>query len=103
MRDLIDEKMLQRVARDLARMWPLLILFAACFAVVLFLNPMKAGLTLYGIGRVALGGVLGYWTDRCVFPATDRPELLVGISRGAAWKRRAVIVAAAIVTLAFVP
>lgn len=89
--------------RELKRMWPLLILFVITFAIVLWLQPLKAGLTLFGIAKVSLGGLIGYMIDRCVFAAEDRPHLLQGISRGAAWKRRSLIVAAAIVALAFVP
>ena len=88
---------------DLKRMWPIVILFAITFAIVMLLNPMKAGLTLFGISKVALGGLIGYAVDRCVFRDADRPHKLEGISRGAAWKRRSLIVAAAIVALAFVP
>lgn len=89
--------------RELRRMWPLVILFLITFLIVLALNPMKAGLTLFGISKVALGGLIGYVIDRCVFRAEDRPHILEGISRGAAWKRRSLIVAAAILALGFVP
>ena len=81
--------------RDLARAYPLLLLFAVTFLVVLLLNPAKAGLALWGY--------LGYWVDRLCFRPEDRPHLLEGISRGAAWKRRSLIVAAAILAGGLIP
>jgi hypothetical protein len=89
--------------RPLRRMWPLIILFVLSFTVVLALNPVKAGLTLYGIGKVALGGLVGYGVDRYTFREEDRPHVLSGIERGTAWKRRAWIICAAIIAMAFVP
>lgn len=84
----------------LRRMWPLYSLFLVCFAVVLCLNPMKAGLTLFGVGKVLLGGLGGYFIDRYAFREADRPHLLTGIERGTAWKRRAWIICAAIIGFA---
>lgn len=89
--------------RPLRRMLPLWIIFAIAFVVVLSINPAKAGLTMYGIGKVALGGIVGYSVDRFVFREEDRPHLLLGIERGTAWKRRAWIVCAAIIAMALVP
>ena len=92
------------VDNALRRMWPLWVVFVIAFAIVLFLSPMKAGLTLYGIGKVALGGLIGYLVDRYVFRDEDRPEVQIdGISKGTAWKRRAWIVCAAILAMALVP
>lgn len=85
------------------RMWPLWIIFVLSFAVVLSIAPMKAGLTVYGIGKIALGGIIGYTVDQCVYRVQDRPHLLQGIERGTAWKRRAWIVCACIIAMAFVP
>jgi hypothetical protein len=89
--------------RDALRGWPLLALFAVTFTVVLFLNPAKAGLTLFGISKIALGGYLGYLCDRHGFRKEDRPHVLEGVSKGTAWKRRAIIMAAAIVAAALIP
>lgn len=96
-------KTLSDKLRDISRAWPLLLLFALTFAVVLWLNPAKAGLALWGISKVALCGYLGYWADRLVFRPEDRPHLLEGISRGTAWKRRSLIVAAAILAGGMIP
>lgn len=87
----------------LRRMWPLWLLFALCFAVVLLINPVKAGLTLYGIGKISLGGLVGYVIDYCSYREQDRPHNLEGIERGTAWKRRAWIICAAILAMALVP
>ena len=89
--------------RDLARAYPLLLLFAVTFLVVLLLNPAKAGLALWGVSKIALCAYLGYWVDRLCFRPEDRPHLLEGISRGAAWKRRSLIVAAAILAGGLIP
>ncbi|WP_368565517.1 putative holin [Pseudoxanthomonas sp. UTMC 1351] len=88
---------------DLLRGWPLLLIFLTTFAVVLWLNPAKAGLAFWGVSKIALCGYLGYWADRLCFRPEDRPHALVGISRGAAWKRRALIVAAAILAGGMIP
>ena len=88
---------------DLLRASPLLVLFIVAFLVVLMLNPAKAGLALWGVSKLALGGYLGYWIDRLAFRAEDRPHVLEGISRGAAWKRRALIIAAALLATGLIP
>lgn len=88
---------------DIARAYPLLLLFLLTFAVVLMLNPAKAGLALWGVSKIALCAYLGYWADRLCFRPEDRPHLLDGISRGAAWKRRSLIVAAAIIAGGLIP
>lgn len=89
--------------RDAARAYPLLLLFAITFAVVLLLNPAKAGLALWGVSKIALCAYLGYWADRLCFRPEDRPHLLEGVSRGTAWKRRSFIVAAAILAGGLIP
>lgn len=89
--------------RDLVRASPLLALFLITFAVVLMLNPAKAGLALWGVSKIALCAYVGYWADRLCFRPEDRPHVLEGISRGAAWKRRALIVSAAILAGGLLP
>lgn len=88
---------------DLGRAAPLLLLFAVTFAVVSTLNPMKAGLALWGVSKIALGGYVGYWADRLCFRPEDRPHRLTGIAQGTAWKRRALIIAAAILAGGLIP
>lgn len=90
-------------AQDLARCWPLLLVFAATFAIVLLLNPAKAGLAVWGVSKLAMSAYIGYWADRLCFRPEDRPHVLEGVSKGTAWKRRAIIVAAAIVAGALIP
>ena len=89
--------------RDTARAYPLLLIFLLTLAVVLMLNPAKAGLALWGVSKIAMCAYLGYWADRLVFRPEDRPHLLEGISRGTAWKRRSLIVAAAILAGGLIP
>lgn len=92
-------------ARDSLRAAPLAVLFLVCLGVVIYHYdaPQKAGLSVFGISRIAMGGFVGYWVDRLCFRNEDRPHLLDGIARGTAWKRRAIIIAACIVAAAFVP
>jgi hypothetical protein len=90
------------VDNALRRMWPLWLLFVACFAVVLFINPMKAGLAIYGIGKISLGGVVGYLVSYCVTARMHRPEApLDGIALGTALKCRTWIICAAMLCMAF--
>lgn len=81
---------------------PVLWLFLATFAVVLFLNPMKFGLLLWGIAKLAAFAYAGDWADAKIFPSAQ-PEQLDGIEQGTAWKRKGMIVAAAILAGALVP
>lgn len=87
---------------DLSRAWPLLLTFAVCFAVTVWLSPVKVGLTVFGLAKIALGAFLGYWIDRLLFPYA-RPHTLTGEAAGASWKRRAIIVAACVIAAALIP
>jgi hypothetical protein len=89
--------------RALARCSPLLVLFLVSFAAVLALNPAKAGLALWGLAKLGMGGYVGYWIDRSVFRAEDRPHRLDDSWRAYAWQRRSWIVAASIVAAALIP
>ena len=93
---------LLRALNDKLRASPLLIIFIVAFVPTMLMNPAKVGLTLFGIAKLGLGGYLGYWIDRLLFPYA-RPHKLEGIAQGTAWKRRAVIVAASIIAAGFVP
>lgn len=89
------------VDNALRRMWPLWLLFVACFAVVLFFSPMKAGLAIYGIGKIALAGTVGYLISYCVTARAHRPESLAdGIALGTALKCRTWIICACILAIA---
>lgn len=88
--------------RDKLRASPLLALFVVTFAITAFLNPAKVGLTVWGIAKLGMGGYVGYWIDRLIFPYA-RPHDLIGIEAGTSWKRRALIVSAAIVAAALTP
>lgn len=88
--------------RDRSRALSLLLLGAVTMVAVLFLNPAKAGLMIWGTARLGVYAYLGYWVDRVIFPYA-RPHTLTGIAEGTAWKRRALIVASAIVAGALLP
>ena len=92
-----------RKVADAGRATPLLVVFLVTFIAVAALNPAKAGLALWGVSKIALGAYVGYWADRMCFRPEDRPHRLVGIAQGTAWKRRALIVAAAILAGGLIP
>lgn len=88
--------------RDKLRASPLLVVFLVAFAITAWMNPAKVGLTIWGIAKLGMGGYVGYWIDRLVFPYA-RPHQLKGIEAGTSWKRRAIIVAAAVIAAALTP
>jgi hypothetical protein len=88
--------------KDKLRASPLAAIFLVAFLVTIFLAPAKVGLTVWGIAKLGMGAYLGYWFDRLIFPYA-RPHTLEGIAAGTAWKRRALIVAAAILGASLIP
>ncbi len=88
---------------SLARSLPLLLLAGALFYLVMQLNPAKLGPTLSLYSRIAGAAFLGYWADRFLFPYARPHEEAIGIARGAAMKRRALIVSACIIAAGFAP
>lgn len=87
----------------LAKLWPLWLLFLVSFAVVFYLNPLKAGLILYAISKILLGGIIGlmiHWGFRRMHPMPEAPS---GIEVGTDWKCCAWIICAAVLALAMVP
>ena len=81
---------------------PVVLLFVLTFTVVAFLNPVKIGLLLYGISKLAAFGYTGDWIDRRIFNGAQ-PDRLSGIEQGTAWKRKGLIVAASILAGALLP
>lgn len=75
---------------------PVLWLFLITFAVVAVAKPVKIGLLVYGICKLACFAFAGDWSDAKIF-ADAQPENLEGIERGTAWKRKGLIVAASII------
>jgi hypothetical protein len=71
----------------LARGLPMLLMAGALFYFVMQLNPAN----------------FGYWFDRILFPYARPHDEPVGVARGAAMKRRALIVSAAVVSAGFAP
>lgn len=88
--------------RDAFRASPLLVLFVITLAITAALNPAKVGLVVWGVAKLGMGGYAGYWIDRLIFPYA-RPHQLSGIEAGTSWKRRALIVSAAVVAAALTP
>ena len=79
---------------------PVLWLFLVTFLVVAVLQPVKVGLLLWGICKLAAFAFAGDWIDARIFHDTDaKPAPLgaEGITDGTRWKRKAWIVCAAII------
>ncbi|GEM_PF-2376370 len=95
------EDLVHRVYRKLTAQ-PVLWLFVVTFAVVAWLNPAKVGLLFWGVSKLAMFAYMGQWIDERIFPHAQ-PERLRGIEQGTAWKRRGLIVAAAVVAGALLP
>ncbi len=81
---------------------PVLLVAIITFAVVLWINPVKFGLMLYGIAKLTAFAFAGDWVDYRIFRSAQ-PDELKGIEQGTAWKRKGLIVAASIVAGALVP
>ncbi|MCB2256639.1 putative holin [Pseudomonas chlororaphis] len=76
--------------------WTLITLvLLICLALV---APTKLPVVLYKAGLVTLGGVLGYWIDRALFPYA-RPNQVQRTDRAMAGVRRALVVLACILGL----
>lgn len=88
--------------RDQLRAAPWLAVALALLLLVAWLNRDYVAFLAWGVCKIALGAWLGYRIDRSIFPY-ERPHTLTGIARGAATKRRALIVACAVLALALAP
>lgn len=105
---------------SLLRVWFLALLAVAGLCAVAWLAPQQLSVTLYKGVLIALGGYLGYWVDRHVFPYARPTQFLFDKApdTGEGWAsyetrdtaeakafrlamlRRAIIVAACIVATA---
>lgn len=96
----MDSSFLSRLREKLGSQ-PVLWLFAVTFAVVAFLNPLKIGLLIWGVCKLACFGFAGAWMFDRLFRRfhPDDP----GIVEGVLWKLKALIVAASIVAGALLP
>lgn len=88
---------------SMARGLPMLLIAAVALYFVLDLNPAKLGPTLNLYSRIAGAAFVCYWLDRFLFPYARPHEEPVGAARGAAMKRRAMIVSAGIIAAGFAP
>lgn len=68
---------------------------AILLALVFFLSPAQFPVVIHKASLVTLGGVLGYWLDRHLFPGARTTK----DSPGPWMLRRAVIVAACILSI----
>lgn len=82
---------------DVFALWPLLIAAIALSGIVYWFAPAKLLVISFGLAKLTLFGLGGALVDYLLFPS-DAPEDLKGIEQGTAWKRRALIVAASILS-----
>lgn len=92
----------QRI-RDYLRAWPILLVALVMMVIAAASSQISLGVTLYGLGKSALGGYGGYWLDRLVFPYGRPHESAQEDDRLARSIRRALIVAACVIAAALVP
>jgi hypothetical protein len=92
--------------RDRLRGVALLGVFTIALLVTLLIAPpavgeIKIGATAWGLARLGMGGFVGYWIDRLLFPYA-RPHTLDGNMAVWSWIRRAIIVAACILAVGMI-
>jgi hypothetical protein len=76
--------------------WTLIsIALLICLAII---APTKLPVVLYKCGLVTVGGVLGYWIDRALFPYA-RPDQVNHSAQPLAGIRRAIVVLACVLGL----
>lgn len=82
----------------LPRGWKMTALSAVLIGIVVWQFGIKLSTPLWLLTKLAIGAVLGLWADWMGFP-TSRPHLFAAGSpeQQAAWRRRSVIVGAAMV------
>jgi hypothetical protein len=84
--------------RDRApRLWGWQLGAIGLVALVGVLSPQNLPVLAYKLALVCLAGVAGYWLDRNIFPYARPDRLQHPIHVAAAYIRRAIIVAAAMV------
>lgn len=81
---------------------PVVTLAVITFGVVAALNSAKIGVLIYAVCKLAVFAHAGNWMDCRIF-AGAQPERLAGVEQGTAWKRKALIIAAAILAGALAP
>ncbi len=82
-------------------LWALLsLLLLAVIAV--YINPAKIGSYLWIVSKLSLAAVLGYCFDRAANPDA-RPSQLQGLEQSMAFSRRALLIAAALVSAGLMP
>lgn len=89
---------MNRLRRSAPRMtdWTLIsIALLLCLAII---APTKLSVVLYKCGLVTVGGVLGYWIDRALFPYA-RPDQVNQSAQPLAGIRRAIVVLACVLGL----
>lgn len=89
--------------KDITRAWAFGLTALLTFAGVGYASPEQLPVLTYKIGLVTLGGFVGYWLDRHLFPYA-RPHTFDGSADypifAASMIRRAIIVAATVLGFA---
>ena len=85
------------------RAWPVALVAAALLAITFLSSEISAVIVLYGFGKLALAGYLGYWLDRWIFPYGRPHEQQGQDAEIFASIRRVLLVAACLVSAALMP
>lgn len=76
-----------------------LIAMASLLAIALIF-PHQIGVVLSKVNLLSMAAIGGYWIDRTAATPERRPHLLVGMDRSVAEMRRALIIAATMLSMA---
>lgn len=87
-------------AKGAARMKEVGLVALASLLALALIFPHQIGVVLSKINLLSLAAIGGYWIDRTAAKPERRPHLLVGIDRSVAEMRRALIIAAAMLSMA---
>jgi len=53
---------------DFLRAWPIALAAVVMLGIAIASSQINLWVTLYGLGKIASAGYLGYWIDRLLFP-----------------------------------
>ncbi len=98
--------MLSKSLLDKLRVGPWLVAALIMAAIVGLLYPHQLGVLLWSLTKLSLGAYLGYWIDRSIFPYARPGDYTVRdgsadamAARALLMRRRAIIIAAALIAL----
>lgn len=96
-----EHRRAKKIARlkDTLRAFPWLVGAAVTTMAIAVIAPQQLGVLIWSLSKLSFGAYLGYWVDRSIFHYA-RPDEVADDKIAAAWIRRAIIMAAAMISLA---